>query len=109
MTAAPTRCPPGPVPAAAPLARRGARPGCAREWQPPFPLDVRLPLSVHRRGGGDPAYAVDAAGAVWRTSLTPDGPGTLRVRSRPAAPPRSPLAGPAVGAAAVTRASGGTW
>jgi hypothetical protein len=50
----------------------------------PFPLDVRLSLSVHRRGGGDPAYAVDAAGAVWRTSLTPDGPGTVRVSSRPA-------------------------
>ena len=45
----------------------------------PFPLDVPLTLSVHRRGGGDPAYATDAAGAVWRTSLTPDGPGTLRV------------------------------
>ena len=48
----------------------------------PFPLDVALTLSVHRRGGGDPAYRTDAAGAVWRTSLTPDGPGTLRVRSR---------------------------
>src|SRR5580692_12140549 len=64
--------------------------GLAREWQSPFPLDVRLSLSVHRHGGGDPAYAVDAAGAVWRTSLTPDGPATLRVRSRPA---RSPEAG----------------
>ncbi|MBV9204353.1 MAG: DNA-3-methyladenine glycosylase 2 family protein [Actinobacteria bacterium] len=49
----------------------------------PFALDVRLTLSVHRRGGGDPAYRVDPAGAVWRTSLTPDGPGTLRVASRP--------------------------
>ncbi len=54
----------------------------AREWQVPFPLDVPLTLSVHRRGGGDPAYGSDAAGAVWRTSLTPDGPGTLRVSSR---------------------------
>jgi hypothetical protein len=34
------------------------------ELRPPFPLDVRLALSVHRRGGGDPAYAADAAGAV---------------------------------------------
>jgi endonuclease III len=50
-----------------------------REWQAPFGLDVRLTLSVHRHGGGDPAYRVDPAGAVWRTSLTPDGPGTLRV------------------------------
>ena len=54
----------------------------AREWQVPFPLDVPLTLSVHRRGSGDPAYASDAAGAVWRTSLTPDGPGTLRASSR---------------------------
>jgi len=59
-----------------------ADPGLVREWQAPFPLDVPLTLSVHRRGGGDPAYRTDAAGAVWRTSLTPHGPGTLRVRSR---------------------------
>jgi endonuclease III len=53
-----------------------------REWSAPFPVDVRLTLSVHRRGGGDPAYRVDPSGAVWRTCLTPEGPGTLRVRSR---------------------------
>jgi len=53
-----------------------------REWQLPFPVDAHLTLSVHRRGGGDPAYAGDGAGAVWRTSLTPEGPATLRVRSR---------------------------
>jgi endonuclease III len=62
-----------------------------RQWQLPFGVDVRLALSVHRRGGGDPAYAVDAAGAVWRTCLTPDGPGTLRVRSRPAPDPGGTL------------------
>ncbi len=62
----------------------GAEPGLARDWLAPFPLDVRLTLSVHRRGGGDPAFRLDAAGAVWRTSLTPDGPGTLRVGSRTA-------------------------
>lgn len=59
-----------PGPAATPL---------AREWSPPYPVDVRLVLSVHRRGSGDPAYRTDASGAVWRTVLTPDGPGTLRV------------------------------
>jgi endonuclease III len=59
----------------------GAGAGARREWLAPFPVDVRLTLSVHRRGSGDPAYRVDAAGAVWRTSLTPDGPGTLRVWS----------------------------
>jgi endonuclease III len=57
-------------------------PALVREWLAPFPLDVPLTLSVHRRGGRDPAYRTDEAGAVWRTSLTPDGPGTLRVRSR---------------------------
>jgi len=58
--------------------------GLSRELRAPFPLDARLALSVHRRGGGDPAYAVDATGAVWRTSLTPEGPATLRVSSRQA-------------------------
>ena len=51
-------------------------------------------MSVHRHGGGDPAYRTDAAGAIWRTSLTPDGPGTLRVRSR-----RAVVTGPVVTAA----------
>jgi 3-methyladenine DNA glycosylase/8-oxoguanine DNA glycosylase len=52
-----------------------------RDWHPPFPIDVRMTLSVHHRGGGDPAFRIDGAGAVWRTSLTPDGPATLRVTS----------------------------
>jgi 3-methyladenine DNA glycosylase/8-oxoguanine DNA glycosylase len=55
----------------------------AREWSPPYPVDVRLVLSVHARGPRDPAYRVDAHGGVWRTVLTPDGPGTLRVTTRP--------------------------
>jgi len=53
--------------------------GLSRDYRAPFPVNVPLTLSVHRHGGGDPAYATDAAGAVWRTSLTPYGPGTLRV------------------------------
>jgi 3-methyladenine DNA glycosylase/8-oxoguanine DNA glycosylase len=53
-----------------------------REWLVPFPVDVRLTLSVHAHGRGDPAFRVDEAGAVWRTSLTPDGPATLRVAGR---------------------------
>jgi 3-methyladenine DNA glycosylase/8-oxoguanine DNA glycosylase len=61
-----------------------------RDWRPPYPVDVPLVLSVHRRGPRDPAFRVDGSGAVWRTSLTPDGPGTLRV-----------LAAPAAGAAAI--------
>jgi len=56
--------------------------GLSREWRAPFAVDVPLTLSPHRHGGGDPAYATDRSGAVWRTSLTPDGPGTVRVASR---------------------------
>jgi hypothetical protein len=73
------------VPPVAP-APPGRDAGPRREWRAPFGLDVRLTLSALRHGGGDPACRVDAAGAVWRTSLTPDGPGTLRVTSRPAGP-----------------------
>jgi 3-methyladenine DNA glycosylase/8-oxoguanine DNA glycosylase len=50
-----------------------------RDWQAPFPVDVRLTLSVHGRCPADPTFRVDDAGAVWRTSLTPEGPGTIRV------------------------------
>ena len=53
-----------------------------RDWQVPFPLDVRLTLSVQGRGRGDPTFRADEAGAIWRTSLTPEGPATLRVMSR---------------------------
>ena len=53
----------------------------SRDWQAPFPVDVRLTLSVHGRCPADPTFRVDDAGAVWRTSLTPDGPGTIRVLS----------------------------
>lgn len=45
----------------------------------PFPVDVRGMLAVHARGPGDPAFRADESGAVWRTSLTPDGPATIRV------------------------------
>jgi hypothetical protein len=81
--------------------------GLCREWLAPFPVDVRLTLSVHRRGGGDPAYRVDAAGAVWRTSLTPDGPGTLCITSRRAGgPPHQGLPGVPEGTLVTGRAWG---
>ena len=60
-------------------------PGLSRDFQAPFPVNVPLTLSAHRHGGGDPAYATDAAGDIWRTSLTPDGPATLCLRTRDAA------------------------
>jgi 3-methyladenine DNA glycosylase/8-oxoguanine DNA glycosylase len=53
-----------------------------REWRPSWTVDVRLTLAPHRRGTGDPAYALTPDGAVWRASTTPDGPGTLRVLRR---------------------------
>jgi 3-methyladenine DNA glycosylase/8-oxoguanine DNA glycosylase len=72
---------PGPPAVALPPAA-GALTRC---WQPPFPLDLARTLGVHRRGRGDPAYQTDASGAAWRTSLTPDGPGTVRVQVTPGA------------------------
>ena len=86
----------------APDAGRGAPDAAplAREWRPPFPVDFRLVLSVHRRGSRDPAYRTGADGAVWRTSRTPDGPGTLRVTARPAG---RDAAGTGPGASASTR------
>jgi 3-methyladenine DNA glycosylase/8-oxoguanine DNA glycosylase len=50
-----------------------------REWVAPFLVDVRLTLAVQGRGRGDPTFHADEAGAIWRTSLTPAGPATIRV------------------------------
>ena len=57
----------------------GPEAGLSIVWKAPFPVNIGQALVVHRRGPGDPAFRIDSAGAVWRTSLTPDGPGTLRV------------------------------
>ena len=62
-----------------------------REWVAPFPVDVRRTLSVQGRGRGDPTFTTDEAGAIWRTSLTPDGPATIRVLPvRPPSPAHDP-------------------
>ena len=53
------------------------------DWLAPFALDVRVTIGVQGRGRGDPTYRADDAGAIWRTSLTPDGPGTIRVLPTP--------------------------
>jgi len=81
-----------------------AEAGVVREWRAPFPLQVRLTLSVHGRGRSDPTFRVDRAGAVWRTSLTPEGPGTIRV----AATNPKPLQ-PDASAAAGTRVLAQAW
>jgi 3-methyladenine DNA glycosylase/8-oxoguanine DNA glycosylase len=64
--------------------------GSTLEWRAPFVLDLPRTLGVHARGRGDPAYQVTPDGYIWRTALTPAGPGTLRV-----APARPMQAGPA--------------
>src|SRR3984893_6045110 len=67
--------------AAAGAAASGA--AAEREWVAPFAVDVRRTLSVQGRGRGDPTFKTDEAGAIWRTSLTPDGPATIRVLPGP--------------------------
>jgi 3-methyladenine DNA glycosylase/8-oxoguanine DNA glycosylase len=56
-----------------------AEPVLELDWRAPFAIDVRVTLGVQGRGKGDPTYRVDEAGAIWRTSLTPHGPATVRV------------------------------
>lgn len=92
----------GDLPDAAP-----AVPGpCTRRWRAPYPLDLVRALSVHRRGRGDPAFRIDPSGAVWRTSRTPDGPATLRVRVDLAGTGAPGDGGPGAGAAILASAWG---
>ena len=52
-------------------------------YRPAEAVDVRLTLSSLGRGGGDPTFRFDrrtTGAAVWRTSLTPNGPGTMLVQ-----------------------------
>lgn len=73
---------PGPNPTPFPERQyppHAAGPDAAGEWRAPFELDLRRTLGVHARGRGDPACRVAADNSIWRTSLTPAGPGTVRV------------------------------
>jgi 3-methyladenine DNA glycosylase/8-oxoguanine DNA glycosylase len=76
-----------------------------REWRPEFAVDVRLILSVHRRGYSDPAFRIAADGSVWRTSLTPDGPGTLRIAAAGLAAAGLAAASPAAAGSALAGAA----
>ena len=78
--------------------------GSSLEWRAPFVLDLPRTLGVHARGRGDPAYQVTPDGYIWRTALTPEGPGTLRV-----APARPALAGSAAEPASVTVVRAAAW
>lgn len=61
---------------------RQAAAGRVRTWVPEWPLDLGLVLGPLRRGPGDPTFRAMPDGSVWRASLTPAGPGTLRVAAR---------------------------
>ncbi|MEU2059939.1 DNA-3-methyladenine glycosylase 2 family protein [Streptomyces sp. NPDC013455] len=68
--------------AAAGIPRQAAAaPARVRRWVPDGPLDLALVLGPLRRGPADPTFRATADGSVWRTSRTPAGPGTLRVRA----------------------------
>ncbi|MFF7446129.1 MULTISPECIES: DNA-3-methyladenine glycosylase family protein [unclassified Streptomyces] len=54
-------------------------PGRTRTYVPDGPLDLGLVLGPLRRGPADPTFRAMPDGSVWRASLTPAGPGTLRV------------------------------
>jgi 3-methyladenine DNA glycosylase/8-oxoguanine DNA glycosylase len=53
-----------------------------RSWRPGVPVSLQLVLAPHRRGRGDPTFATDADGGLWRSAWTPDGPGTIRLSRR---------------------------
>ncbi|MEV8534432.1 DNA-3-methyladenine glycosylase 2 family protein [Streptomyces sp. NPDC051211] len=66
-------------PAAAAPAAPAAK---ARAWQPDGPVDLGLTLGPLRRGPTDPTFRTTPDGSVWRATLTPTGPATLRVSAR---------------------------
>jgi 3-methyladenine DNA glycosylase/8-oxoguanine DNA glycosylase len=78
--------------------------GSTLEWRAPFALDLPRTLGVHARGRGDPAYQVTPDGYIWRTALTPEGAGTLRVAPARPALDGSALAGSALAGSAGERA-----
>ena len=78
-----------------------------REWTAPFAVDVRRTLAVQGRGRGDPTFQADEAGAIWRTSLTPDGPATIRVL--PARLPSPAAADPVTRVRAQAWGPGAQW
>ncbi len=49
-----------------------------RRWRAPYAVRLGM-LGSLRRGAGDPCFRRSEDGAVWRTSLTPDGPATQRL------------------------------
>jgi 3-methyladenine DNA glycosylase/8-oxoguanine DNA glycosylase len=99
------------VDAASDLMRAGLR----RDWHAPFAVSLRLTLLVHRRGPSDPTFRIDERGAIWRTSLTPDGPGTLRLAlirrgvDEPTTTPRPAATETGTSVEATAWGDGATW
>jgi 3-methyladenine DNA glycosylase/8-oxoguanine DNA glycosylase len=56
--------------------------GAQRVWAAGRPVDVLSTLGPLRRGTGDPAHRVDAAGRFWSACRTPVGDGTLSLTAR---------------------------
>jgi len=48
-------------------------------WRPRLPVDVRRSLGPLARGRADPTHRVTPDGAVWRTTVTEDGPASYRL------------------------------
>lgn len=65
-------------------------------WRPDHPTDVVLTLARMQRGRSDPTHRI-AGGALWRTTLTPDGPATMLFP--PTDPPTCHAWGPGAAAA----------
>jgi 3-methyladenine DNA glycosylase/8-oxoguanine DNA glycosylase len=53
-----------------------------RTWRPGRPVPLGAILGIFRHGANDPAYQRDSDGSIWRTSLTPAGPVTMRISVR---------------------------
>lgn len=51
-----------------------------RDWTTDRVIDLGAQIGSLRRGRGDPSWAVTTDGSNWRTSRTPMGPGTQRIR-----------------------------
>lgn len=50
-----------------------------RVWKSGLPVNLLAQLGPLRRGTGDPTWSSTPDGAVWRTTLTPTGPGLERL------------------------------
>ncbi|RXZ45792.1 DNA-3-methyladenine glycosylase family protein [Agromyces binzhouensis] len=57
-------------------------PDHALDWRAPHETDVAQTIGVLRRGPGDPTYTRTPDGAIWRATLTDDGPATMRIVQR---------------------------